>query len=166
MSAAEYLRLAGERPSFVETVRGLRARLAVVGLGIADEDFRGLRATPHPGLMRRLEAHEGELATCAIVWHELVFGASRLPRGRKRHAIEAYLDEAVRAALPILPYDEAAAGWHARERARLSRSGSPPSAADGQIAAITAVNELVLVTSNLRDFQRFQSLRVEDWRRS
>jgi tRNA(fMet)-specific endonuclease VapC len=115
--------------------------------------------------MRRLGAHEGELATCAIVWHELVYGASRLPRGRKRSAIEAYLDEAVRVALPILPYDEASAGWHARERARLSRGGRPPSGADGQIAAIAAVNELVLVTSNLRDFRRFQGLLLEDWRR-
>lgn len=123
-----------------------------------------VKSAPHAGLMRRLESHEGELATCAIVWHELVFGASRLPRGRKRRAIEAYLDEAVRTALPILPYDEAAAGWHARERARLARRGSPPSAADGQIAAIAAVNELVLVSSNLRDFRRFQDLRVEDWR--
>jgi tRNA(fMet)-specific endonuclease VapC len=124
-----------------------------------------VKSAPHPGLMRRLAAHEGELATCAIVWHELGYGAARLPRSRKRHALEAYLDEAVRAALPILPYDEAAAGWHARERARLSRRGSPPSAADGQIAAIAAVNELVLVTSNLRDFRRFEGLRVEDWRR-
>jgi prevent-host-death family protein len=43
MSAAEYLRLEGERPSFNETVRGLRSRLAVESLGIADEDFRSLR---------------------------------------------------------------------------------------------------------------------------
>ena len=124
-----------------------------------------VKSAPNPGLMRQLSAHEGELATCAIVWHELVYGAARLPRSRKRRAIEAYLDEAVRAALPILPYDEAAAGWHARERARLAGRGSPPSAADGQIAAIATVNELVLVTSNLRDFRRFEGLRVEDWRR-
>jgi len=57
-----------------------------------------VKSAPHPGLMRHLSAHEGELATCAIVWHELVYGAARLPRSRKRRAIEAYLDEAVRAA--------------------------------------------------------------------
>ena len=124
-----------------------------------------VKSEPHPELLHRLEAHEGELATCAIVWHELVYGASRLPRSRKRRAIEAYLDDAVRAALPILPYDEAAAAWHAHERARLSRGGRPPAAADGQIAAIAVVNELVLVTSNLRDFRRFHGLRIEDWRR-
>jgi tRNA(fMet)-specific endonuclease VapC len=124
-----------------------------------------VKATPDPEVMRHLVAHEGEVATCAIVWHELVYGAARLPRSRKRRALEAYLEEAVRAALPILPYDEAAADWHGRERARLARRGSPPSSADGQIAAIAAVNDLVLVTSNLRDFRRFQGLRLEDWRR-
>jgi tRNA(fMet)-specific endonuclease VapC len=124
-----------------------------------------VKATPDAGVMRRFVAHEGELATCAIVWHELVYGVVCLPRSRKRRVLEAYLEEAVRAALPILPYDEAAADWHGRERARLARRGNAPAFADGQIAAIAAVNDLVLVTTNLRDFQRFQGLRLDDWRR-
>lgn len=48
MSAADYLRLAGERPSFTETVRELRARLAIEGLDVTDADFRSLRQ-PGPG---------------------------------------------------------------------------------------------------------------------
>jgi prevent-host-death family protein len=43
VSASEYLRLAGERPSFAETVRALRERLDVEALGIGDLEFRGLR---------------------------------------------------------------------------------------------------------------------------
>lgn len=77
-------------------------------------------------------------------------------------SIEAYLDEAVRGVLPILPYDEEAAS---RERARLARRGRPPSAADGQLAAIACVNEHVLVTANRRDFRRFEGLSLEDWSR-
>ncbi len=105
------------------------------------------------------------MGTCSIVWHELRFGAARLGASRKRRAIEAYLDEAVRAALPILPYDEEAASWHANERARLGRRGRPPAAADGQIAAIAHVNDLVVVTGNVRDFRRFLDIEVEDWSR-
>jgi tRNA(fMet)-specific endonuclease VapC len=116
-------------------------------------------------VLGRIEEHEGELATCAIVWHELRYGAVRLPASKKRRAIETYLEDVVRAALPILPYDEEAAAWHARERARLGRRGRPPSAADGQIAAIARVNELVLVTANVRDFRRFEDLSVQDWSR-
>ncbi len=115
--------------------------------------------------MAKIEDHEGELATCAIVWHELRYGADRLPASRKRRAIAAYLEQVVRTALPILPYDEESASWHAHERARLGKRGRPPSAADGQIAAIARVNELVLVTANVRDFRRFEGLTVQDWSR-
>ncbi len=82
---------------------------------------------------------------------------------KKRRAIEAYLEEAVRNALPILPYDEEAASRHASERARLAKRGRPPAAADGQIAAIARVNELVVVTANVKDFRRFEGLEVENW---
>ena len=73
--------------------------------------------------------------------------------------------EAVGAVLPVLPYDQEAASWHARERARLGKRGRPPSAADGQIAAIASVNDLTLVTANVKDFRRFKDLVVEDWSR-
>ena len=112
-----------------------------------------------------MTAKEGTLATCAVVWHELRFGCDRLPRSQRKTAIAAYLEEAVRSAVPILPYDEEAAAWHARERARLARSGRNPAAADAQIAAIAVVNELILVTANGRDFRRFAGLRIEDWTR-
>jgi len=107
--------------------------------------------------------HDGELATCSVVWHELSFGAARLAASKKRRAIEAYLEEAVRGILPILPYDQEAATWHAQERARLSKRGRPASAADGQIAAIASVNDLTVVTANVKDFRRFKDLAVEDW---
>lgn len=38
-------------------------------------------------------------------------------------------------------------------------------APDGQIAAIARVNDLVLVTANMRDFRPFEGLSVQDWRR-
>jgi tRNA(fMet)-specific endonuclease VapC len=124
-----------------------------------------IKSHPDARTLELLNDHDGELATCSVVWHELCFGAARLATSKKRTAIEAYLDEAVRSALPILPYDQEAAAWHARERARLSKRGRPPSAADGQIAAIASVNDLILVTANVKDFRRFKDLAVEDWSR-
>src|SRR3989442_1172084 len=79
-------------------------------------------------------------------------------------ALERYLDEVVRATIPILAYDAAAAGWHAAERARLSASGRTPPFVDGQIAAIARTNGLILVTANVADFRDFVDLDVEDWR--
>ena len=123
-----------------------------------------LRHSPNPGVMARLVRHEREIATAAPVWHELVFGARRLPPSRKRRAIERYLDQVVRATLPILPYDAAAAAWHAAERARLVARGRTPPFVDGQIAAIARTNDLVLVSANLADFREFAGVQIEDWR--
>jgi tRNA(fMet)-specific endonuclease VapC len=95
----------------------------------------------------------------------LSFGAARLAASRKRSAIETYPEEAVRGILPIIPYDQEAATWHAQERARLSKRGRPPSAAEGQIAAISSVNALTVVTENVRDFRRFKDLAVANWSR-
>lgn len=121
-----------------------------------------IKSSPSARVLAAFTEHEDELATCAVVWHELRYGCARLPESEKRRAIEAYLEEAVRPVLPILPYDGEAAAWHAVERARLARRGRQPAAADGQIAAIAHVNELILVTANVRDFRRFERLTVED----
>ena len=121
-----------------------------------------MRPAPDPEVIRRIEVASDRIATASPVWHELDFGRLRLPAGRRRREIEAMLD-AFSAALVILPYDAAAAAWHARARARLFRLGKTPPFVDGQIAAIAAVNGLVLVTRNTRDFSGFAGLEVESW---
>lgn len=122
-----------------------------------------IKPSPDSTVLNHLRQHSRELATCTVVWHELCFGAERLPPGRRRDSIRRYLAEVVAADLLILPYDLEAAAWHARERARLEEQGHNPAFADGQIAAIAAVNKLTLVTRNLRDFEHFQGLRVTNW---
>jgi len=119
--------------------------------------------TPNPEIVRRLDEHGHECAIAAPVWHELTYGYRRLPRGKRRAALETYLHDVVQASFPILPYDEVAAAWHGRERARLEALGRPAPYADGQIAAIAHTNGLVLVTVNARDFARFRGLEVENW---
>jgi tRNA(fMet)-specific endonuclease VapC len=114
-------------------------------------------------VLRRLGAHENQIAIPSVVWHELRFGADRLPVSRRREAIERYLKEIVFTTMPILPYDHAAAEWHATERARLASRGASPSFADGQIAAIARVNDLILVTFNAADFKRFEGIEVVSW---
>jgi tRNA(fMet)-specific endonuclease VapC len=122
-----------------------------------------MRATPDARVVARLREHGGACSIAAPVWHELRFGVARLPRGRRRRLLESFLTEVVRPTLPVLPYDERAASWHADERARLARVGRPPPFVDGQIAAIAATNSLPLVTSNTADFAPFKGLRVLDW---
>lgn len=118
---------------------------------------------PDPEVLARLEAHGSECAIAAPVWHELTFGCERLPEGKRRDAIEAYLQDVVLASFPVLGYDAAAAQWHGIERARLEALGKPPPYVDGQIAAIAHVNDLTLVTLNVKDFSRFKGIDVERW---
>ena len=124
-----------------------------------------IKTAPDGNVMAKLEAHQEEIATAVIVWHELQFGYRRLPASRKRSLIKAYLEEVVARSLEILPYDRAAAEWHARQRALLTAAGKTPSFMDGQIAAIAHVNRLTLVTRNIHDFKVFSGLKVENWHR-
>ena len=118
---------------------------------------------PDEGILKQLDKHGHESAIAAPVWHELTYGYRRLPRGKRRDAIEHYLHDVVQASFPILPYDQAAAAWHGSERARLESLGKPAPFTDGQIGAIAHANDLVLVTLNVKDFGRFQDLRVTNW---
>jgi tRNA(fMet)-specific endonuclease VapC len=118
---------------------------------------------PDPGIVGRLNDHGPECAIAAPVWHELTYGCSRLPPGRRRTALEAYLRDVVQRSFTNLPYDEAAAGWHGAERARLESLGRPAPFVDGQIAAIAHVRGLVLVTTNDGDFVHFDGLTIENW---
>ncbi|MFN0171162.1 MAG: type II toxin-antitoxin system VapC family toxin [Bryobacteraceae bacterium] len=118
---------------------------------------------PDSRVLDRLNAAGPECAIASPVWHELTYGCNRLPKGRRRSTLEAYLRDVVRGSFPILPYDEAAAAWHAAERAQLESAGRPTPFVDGQIAAIAHVHGLILVTANDRDFTIFAGLRVENW---
>lgn len=118
---------------------------------------------PNPEILTRLEAEGQDCAIAAPVWSELTYGCQRLPRGKRRAALETFLHDVVLASFPVLAYDEAAARWHGIERARLEALGRPAPYVDGQIASIAAVNQLVLVTVNTKDFKRFKDIELESW---
>ena len=118
---------------------------------------------PDVAIVRKLEEHGPECAIAAPVWHELIYGCRRMPRGKRRTALETYLRDVILASFPVIPYDEPAAKWHGEERARLETVGRPAPFVDGQIAAIAHANGLILVTSNTRDFTPFKELTVEHW---
>jgi tRNA(fMet)-specific endonuclease VapC len=119
--------------------------------------------TPVAQVVEKLKDLGHQCAIAAPVWHELQYGCQRLPAGKRRASLAAYLAQVVHTAFPILPYDEAAALKHALERARLEASGKSAPFVDGQIAAIALVHDLILVTRNARDFTRFAGLKIEDW---
>jgi tRNA(fMet)-specific endonuclease VapC len=120
------------------------------------------RPRPDDGVLARLDEVADDAAIAAVVWHELRFGVARLPAGRRREALSAFV-AGLASRFSVLPYDQAAAEWHARERARWERAGRPAPFADGQIAAVAVTNDLRLVTRNVADFAEFADLTVESW---
>jgi tRNA(fMet)-specific endonuclease VapC len=119
--------------------------------------------TPDAGVLEKLEEHGGECAISAHVWHELRYGVGRLPRGKRREVLEAFLRDVVHPTLPILPYDERAAEWLAAERVRLEKAGKRTAVVDGQIAAVAATNGIPVITANVADFAYFKGLSVQNW---
>jgi tRNA(fMet)-specific endonuclease VapC len=132
---------------------------------LLDTDILSEPAKPRPSrkVMERLAARRDEVATASPVWHELLYGCARLPASSRRQSLEKYLNEILAPILAILPYDTAAAAWHAAERARLEARGRTPPFVDGQIAAVARVRGLTLVTRNVGDYRDFDGLVVEDW---
>ena len=101
----------------------------------------------------------GDIAVCSVVKAELRYGAERGENPAKNH-------ERLRiffAALPSLPFDDAASEVYGRVRARLAAQGVPIGPNDLMIASIAVANDLVLVTRNVSEFRRVPGLRIEDW---
>ncbi|WP_013323589.1 type II toxin-antitoxin system VapC family toxin [Gloeothece verrucosa] len=121
------------------------------------------RKSPNANVMAKLEEHQREIATAAIVLDEIIYGCNCLPPSKKRQNIEKFINNVILPRIPILPYNTEAAMWHGVERARLKKMGKTRPFADGQIAAIAYVNNLIIVTNNVSDFDGFKNLQVENW---
>jgi tRNA(fMet)-specific endonuclease VapC len=130
-----------------------------------------IRPNTNANVMQQLLLARSTTAIGSVVWHEVLLGCYRMPESKRRSIIETYLQEEVKARLPILPYTEESAEWFAAERSRLIPLGLTPSYADGQIAAlakpllwrIAVANNLILVTRNVSDYQNLTGLTIENW---
>jgi tRNA(fMet)-specific endonuclease VapC len=122
-----------------------------------------VKTVPDLHVMAMMEAHQDEIVTASLVYHELEYGCRRLTISRKRDVIASYIKNVILQNMVILPYDERAARWHAQERARLAAQGRTAPFVDGQIAAIAKVNSLILVTRNTSDYENFTSVKVQNW---
>lgn len=122
-----------------------------------------VKREPSLAVMTRLDEHQQACAIGSPGWQELLLGLYRMPPGARRQTVEFYYQDVVRATFPILGYDQSAAEWHAAEVARLLSIGRPATLLDGQLAAVAATNNLILVMRNVKDFSFYNGLIVEDW---
>lgn len=65
--------------------------------------------------------------------------------------------------LSILPFGPAAASVYGEIRAYLQRQGTPIGPLDMLIAGHARAEDLILVTNNIREFERVPDLKLENW---
>ena len=111
------------------------------------------------GLRERFDRLVDELCISTITLGEMYFGAEKSTRqGENRLAIEEFV-----ARLELLPFSADAAAHYGQIRAELERGGRAAGTHDMLIGGHARSEGLVLVTNNLREFQRMPGLRVENW---
>ena len=114
-------------------------------------------------VVARLRASsKGEAAIPQPVIAELAYGIERLPRSKRRSALEDRF-ELVRGELGRSPWTDAVSERFGSIKAVLEREGRRIEDFDAAIAAHALAEDAVLVTANLRDMTRVPGLKVEDW---
>ena len=105
--------------------------------------------------------HHGRMAISAITLAELIHGSekSQFPE-RNLAVVEDFCSR-----LQVLPYNDNAAMHYGSIRAALERIGQTIGVNDLHIAAHARSHGLVLVSNNLREFERVPGLLMENWLR-
>jgi tRNA(fMet)-specific endonuclease VapC len=119
-----------------------------------------------PNMIARLRrADKANVGVPQPVLAEIAYGIERLPRSKRRQALEDRF-EIVRAELARVPWTDAVSDQFGQVKAALERKGQRIDDFDAAIAAHALAADAVLVTANLDDMVRVPGLTVEDWSRA
>lgn len=117
-------------------------------------------------LLDRLEQcviSQGKIVISAITYSEMRFGTIG-PKAKPKHI--ALVNEFIQRLDAILAWDSLAVDETTRIRMLLSHAGTPIGNNDAAIAGHAIASGSVLITNNVREFQRVPRLVFEDWTKS
>ena len=117
-----------------------------------------LRKRPASALERFYASQLDDLRLSAIVAAELRYGAIRLQSPKFTAQLEEWLSFQ-----QILPWPDRASFIYGHIRFDLERQGMPIGGMDLLIAAHALAEDALLVTNNVREFQRVPGLKWENW---
>lgn len=126
-----------------------------------------IRREPNEGVVGWLDSLDAsEVATTAITAAELLYGAARLPRGRRKQRLSQAIDELIEEDFDgrVEPFDVTAAAHYAALVSDRDALGRPISVADAQIAAIARKLRATLATRNTDDFKNTGVDLVDPWK--
>lgn len=105
-----------------------------------------------------LERHkEREIAVSSIVLSELYYGAYKSQKTTQN------LEKINLLPFEVLQFNSQDADKADEIRATLERRGTPIGAYDTLIAGQAIANDLIVITDNVREFERVDGLQIENW---
>ena len=115
------------------------------------------------GRLKRMA--KGDVGVPQPVWAEIAYGIERLPRSRKRQALEERL-ELIRGELVRSAWTDSVSDHFGVVKAALERRGERIEDFDAAIAAHALAESAVLVSANIGQMTRVPGVTVEDWARA
>jgi tRNA(fMet)-specific endonuclease VapC len=103
--------------------------------------------------------HPEDIVLCSIVKAELFYGAMKSANPEKNlEKLEKFTNPFI-----SLPFDDKASKLYGLIRSQLEKKGTPIGPNDLIIASISVANDITLITHNVKEFNRVENLRLEDW---
>lgn len=110
-------------------------------------------------ILTHFNLHAGHMCISSITLAELYHGAEKSEHiERNIRVIEDFSSR-----LDVLDYGIHCAAHYGDIRARLEKKGQPIGINDLHIAAHARSSGLILVTNNVKEFDRIEGLRIENW---
>ncbi|ANS43544.1 type II toxin-antitoxin system tRNA(fMet)-specific endonuclease VapC [Serratia inhibens] len=110
-------------------------------------------------VLEMFNQHAGNMVISSITYAELIHGVEKSARPAANSRV---IDDFV-SRLDILDYGPKAAAHYGNIRSALERQGTPIGVNDLHIAGHARSEGLILVSNNMREFERVEGLRLENW---
>lgn len=108
---------------------------------------------------RFAQYHIGDIAISSVTVTELVYGVEKSINYQKnKEALEDFL-----LPLALVPFDAEDASVYGRIRKALEQKGQVIGGMDMLIAAQAIAKDFTLISNNLREFERVDGLKYENW---
>lgn len=109
-------------------------------------------------LAKRVREHlPSDIGISSIVSHELFYGAFKSQRTKHNVALVDCLQ------FEVLEFDKEDSRFAGEIRALLTKQGTPIGPYDVLIAGQAKARDLVLITNNMKEFERVPNLLVDNW---
>lgn len=118
-----------------------------------------IKRRPATVIHKFLALQPGDIGISALTVAELRFGAQKSAQPTTNHEALARL----LLSLNVVSFDMEAASLYGEIRAHLEKRGTPIGSFDYLIAAHALHLGVILVTNNVREFQRVPGLKIENW---